>query len=61
MFPGGVAHTPPELAARFNSASPMGRLGDPAEIAHGAAWLLSDQASFVTGVTLPIDGGFLVP
>lgn len=61
MFLGGLAHTPPELAGKFNTFSPMARLGQPEEVAAGAAWLLSDQASFVTGVTLPIDGGFLVP
>lgn len=61
MFLSGVEHTPEELVAKFNTFSPMHRLGDPLEIAKGAAWLLSDQASFVTGATLPIDGGFLVP
>jgi len=61
MLLGGLEHTPPEVAAKFNTQSPMGRLGRPEEIAYGAAWLLSDQASFVTGATLPIDGGFLVP
>jgi NAD(P)-dependent dehydrogenase (short-subunit alcohol dehydrogenase family) len=37
---------------------PMGRMGRPEEIAHGIAWLLSDEASFVTGHILNIDGGF---
>lgn len=36
---------------------PLGRLGTPQEIAHTAAWLCSDQASFITGVVLPADGG----
>lgn len=45
---------------KFNTFSPMGRLGRPEEVAAGAAWLLSEQASFITGITLPIDGGFLV-
>jgi NAD(P)-dependent dehydrogenase (short-subunit alcohol dehydrogenase family) len=35
-------------------------VGEPLEIATSAAWLLSDQASFVTGATLPVDGGFLL-
>jgi A-factor type gamma-butyrolactone 1'-reductase (1S-forming) len=61
MFLDGLEHTPPEIAARFNTFSPMGRLGRPEEIAAAAGWLLSDQASFVTGATLPVDGGFLVP
>jgi NAD(P)-dependent dehydrogenase (short-subunit alcohol dehydrogenase family) len=36
----------------------MGRIGNPEEIAHGIAWLPSDEASFVTGQVLNIDGGF---
>lgn len=61
MFLGGLEHTPPEIVAKFNSSSPMNRIGRPEEIGPAAAWLLSDQASFVTGATLPVDGGFLVP
>jgi NAD(P)-dependent dehydrogenase (short-subunit alcohol dehydrogenase family) len=37
---------------------PVGRLGKPEEIAEGVLWLLSDSASFVTGHTLTIDGGW---
>lgn len=37
---------------------PMNRMGQPNEIANGIAWLLSDEASFVTGHILNIDGGF---
>lgn len=37
---------------------PIGRLGKPEEIANGIAWLLSDEASFVVGHILNIDGGF---
>lgn len=37
---------------------PMARLGEPREIADAVAWLLSDEASFVTGVALPVDGGY---
>ena len=37
---------------------PMGRLGEPEEIAHAAAFLLSEGASFMTGSTLVIDGGY---
>jgi NAD(P)-dependent dehydrogenase (short-subunit alcohol dehydrogenase family) len=60
MFLGGMEHAPAEIVAKFNSFSPMNRLGQPLEIATAAAWLLSDQASFVTGATLPVDGGFLL-
>ncbi|MSR13189.1 MAG: glucose 1-dehydrogenase [Gammaproteobacteria bacterium] len=37
---------------------PMDRLGEPREIADAVAWLLSDEASFVTGVAMPVDGGY---
>ena len=37
---------------------PLGRLVKPEEVAHAALWLASDDASFVTGIELPIDGGF---
>jgi NAD(P)-dependent dehydrogenase (short-subunit alcohol dehydrogenase family) len=40
---------------------PMGRIAQPAEVAEGILWLASDNASFVTGHTLAIDGGFTVP
>jgi NAD(P)-dependent dehydrogenase (short-subunit alcohol dehydrogenase family) len=37
---------------------PMGRLGRPEEVAAAAAFLASDDASFITGAVLPIDGGY---
>lgn len=40
--------------------TPMGRLGTPDEIVGTVQWLCSDAASFVTGVVLPVDGGFSV-
>jgi NAD(P)-dependent dehydrogenase (short-subunit alcohol dehydrogenase family) len=36
---------------------PMGRIAMPAEIAEAAVWLLGPQASFVTGINMPVDGG----
>jgi NAD(P)-dependent dehydrogenase (short-subunit alcohol dehydrogenase family) len=42
----------------ISAMHPMGRMGNPDEIAQGIAWLLSDEASFVTGHVLNIDGGF---
>ena len=37
--------------------TPMGRIAEPEEVAHAAAWFLSDQAPYVTGQSLDIDGG----
>jgi NAD(P)-dependent dehydrogenase (short-subunit alcohol dehydrogenase family) len=39
--------------------TPLGRLGKPAEVAAGVAYLASDDASFVTGLELYIDGGYM--
>lgn len=36
---------------------PMGRIGDPEEVAAAAAWLASDESSYVTGITMFVDGG----
>ena len=44
--------------ATISAMHPMARMGNPEEIARGIAWLLSDEASFVTGHVLNIDGGF---
>ncbi len=46
-----------ELVAKRGGQTPMNRPGRPEEIANAALFLLSDEASFVTGAALPVDGG----
>jgi NAD(P)-dependent dehydrogenase (short-subunit alcohol dehydrogenase family) len=48
---------PPERQREILAPQAMTRFGDPAEVAAAVVWLCSDQASFVTGVALPVDAG----
>ncbi|HKN98836.1 MAG TPA: SDR family oxidoreductase [Pseudonocardiaceae bacterium] len=50
----------PGVIDRIIAATPLGRAATPEEIAESAAWLLSDRASYVTGVVLPVTGGAAV-
>jgi 3-oxoacyl-[acyl-carrier protein] reductase len=55
-----AAGADPEAAtAAVASAIPLGRLGEPAEFGRVAAFVLSPAASYLTGITLPVDGGAL--
>ena len=47
----------PEKRAQFEASIPLGRLSQPSDIAEAALWLASDEASFITGVALEVDGG----
>ncbi len=47
----------PENRARFKATIPLGRLSTPRDIANAALYLASDDAEFITGVALEVDGG----
>ncbi|HEY6082661.1 MAG TPA: SDR family oxidoreductase, partial [Chitinophagaceae bacterium] len=44
---------------QFVNMEPVGRFGEPAEVAEAVVWLCSDAASFVTGHAMPVDGGWI--
>jgi len=50
----------PKLEKLYADAHPIGRVGEPHEVAEAALWLCSDRSSFVTGHTLMVDGGFTI-
>lgn len=66
----GTASTPmvdqaiehdPAIDAYLKTLHPIGRIGQASEIAEAAVWLCTPAASFVLGVALPVDGGYVVP
>ena len=57
--PGHNEADPEELIKAAVARNPMGRAARPEEIAEAAVFLLSDKASFVTGIAMPVDGGTL--
>ncbi|MCX7321157.1 MAG: SDR family oxidoreductase [Hyphomicrobiales bacterium] len=54
----GVAAEAAANETKLLTAVPMGRLCKAEDVAYAALWLASDESSFVTGVALPVDGGF---
>jgi NAD(P)-dependent dehydrogenase (short-subunit alcohol dehydrogenase family) len=56
---GRLLQVRPEIEQRFARAEPLKRLGEPEEIGEAVAWLCSDRASYVTGLPMPVDGGFM--
>ena len=66
----GTARTPmvdeavrrqPSIDAHLKALHPIGRIAEAAEVAEVAVWLCTPAASFVLGVALPVDGGYVVP
>lgn len=64
----GVIRTPmvtvitndnPQVAAAVTASEPVGRMGEPEEVAEALVWLCSGAASFITGAALPVDGGLV--
>jgi len=55
-----VKKMPEEVLAGMRSRTPLGRLGDPSEIANTFLWLASDESSYVHGATISVDGGIVI-
>lgn len=51
------ARKAPDIAARTTEAIPLGRGGEPTELAAAIVFLLSDAAAYITGIAMPVDGG----
>jgi NAD(P)-dependent dehydrogenase (short-subunit alcohol dehydrogenase family) len=49
----------PDMVKAMDQKVPMGRIGEPEEVAAAAIWLCSDEASYITGHALPVDGGIV--
>jgi NAD(P)-dependent dehydrogenase (short-subunit alcohol dehydrogenase family) len=53
------ANQVPKVLPTFNAFHPLGRIGQPADVAEAILFLLSDQSSWITGTVLPVDGGVM--
>jgi NAD(P)-dependent dehydrogenase (short-subunit alcohol dehydrogenase family) len=49
----------PQMGEALVASEPIGRVGQPQEIAESVVWLCSESASFVTGHSMSVDGGFV--
>ncbi len=54
-----IVERQPEIVDAITEREPIGRMGQPAEIAAAVVWLCSDEATFVVGSVLPVDGGYV--
>jgi len=60
IIPGGIKNNQPDsFVEQYNSRTCLGRLAMPEEIASAVIFLLSNGSSYITGIDLPVDGGFL--
>ena len=55
-----VAAVPAEIRAQIVASIPVGRLGQPADIARAVTFLTADDAGYLTGVNLPVNGGYFM-
>ena len=55
-----VQAMPPKMLDQMVARTPMGRVGQPRDVANAYVWLASDEASFVHGATLCVDGGLVI-
>jgi acetoacetyl-CoA reductase len=55
-----VAAVPDDIRAQITAGIPVGRLGSPADIARAAAFLSADDAGYITGANLPVNGGYFM-
>jgi 3-oxoacyl-[acyl-carrier protein] reductase len=55
------AHSTPEYFRTMEEAVPLGRLGTPRDVANAVLYLASDEAEYVTGTTIVLDGGQTLP
>jgi 3-oxoacyl-[acyl-carrier protein] reductase len=55
------AERSPDFISAMERSVPLGRLGTPRDVAHAVLFLASDEAAYVTGTTIIVDGGQILP
>jgi glucose 1-dehydrogenase len=62
VAPGAIAReTNTEYGNKLGKKIPLGRMGTPEDIGNAVAWLCSEEAAYITGITLRVDGGLILP